>query len=339
MPKLAKIEKSPNFGFYTDIMWCCVPLLALSCFYYGARPALMALLAIFTAYLCDCIVTPLHGAGYRPHEPSSECFALLIVMMLPPSARYSIVIAAVIAAIIAKEAFGSEGHYPFHPSAVGLAVVGVSWPNEVFRYPTPGVPLPLWGSERVVLNESMNVALKSGGLPTASTLNLMIGNVAGPIGTVSAIVVAACGLLLLVRGRARVSTVLPFLIVCLLVPWLYPRLNELPAFSLPWTFVRQRIYLEKYILLSGITLFGSFFMACEPVTQPTRTSSRIVYGAVLGLLTIIFRYYGEYETGFCFALLMVNAIPEWLDRFARRAERMKFMKKEEKRLAKRIKQE
>ena len=339
MRKLAEIKKSPNYGFYTDMIWCCMPLLALSCFYYGLRPALLALLGVAVAYICDCIVTPLHGEGYRPHEPSSECFALLIVMMLPATARYSIVVAAVIAAIIAKEAFGGEGHYPFHPSAVGFVVVGVCWPEEVFRYPTPGTVLPLWNDGTVPLNEGINIALKSGGLPTATTLNLIIGNVVGPIGAAATIVIVACGLFLLVRGRVHLSTVVPFVLICLIIPWLLPRLNELPAFSWPWTYVRQRIYLEKYVLLSGAMLFAGIFLACEPVTQPTRTSSRIIYGLVLGILATVFRFFGEYETGVCFALLMVNAIPEWLDRVARRAERVRFMKKEEARLAKRIKQE
>ena len=49
-------------------------------------------------------------------------------------------------------------------------------------------------------------------------------------------------------------------------PWLFPHLNELPAFSWPWEFIRQRIYLEKYTLLSGTALFGAFFLICEPVS-------------------------------------------------------------------------
>ena len=43
----------------------------MSCYYYGARPALLALVAAATAYLCDCVLAPLHGHGYQPHEPSS----------------------------------------------------------------------------------------------------------------------------------------------------------------------------------------------------------------------------------------------------------------------------
>ena len=334
MPKRHKIERSANYGYYADVLWCCVPLIAMSCYYYGLRPALLALVAAVAAYLCDGILAPLHAKGYQSHEPSSECFAVLLTMLLPASVPFYVVIAGTVVAVFAKEAFGGEGHYPFHPSAVALAVVGLSWPNQVFFYPAPGTPLPLWDASSAALSAGMNATLSSGGLPTATTLNLVIGNVAGPIGAATILVVAACGLLLLCRGHLKLSTFLPYLILCVLIPWLLPNLNELPRFSFPWTFVRQRIYLEKYIVLSGSMLFGGIFLASEPVTQPNRVSSRVIYGIALGIFAAAMRYMSDYETGFCFALLLVNAIPEWLDMVARRAERIKFTRREEQRLAK-----
>ncbi|MUT94629.1 MAG: hypothetical protein EP147_01550 [Subdoligranulum sp.] len=104
-------------------------------------------------------------------------------------------------------------------------------------------------------------------------------------------------------------------------------------------FIRQRIYLEKYTLLSGTALFGAFFLICEPVTMPNRTSSRLIYGAALGIATYAFRIFSPYQSAICFALLIVGAIPEWLDLISHRTERIRFMKKEEQRLAKSTKPE
>ena len=70
---------------------------------------------------------------------------MLIVLLMPASVSYGIVIAAVIAAVLVKEAFGGEGHYPFHPAAVGAAIAGVSWPEHVYYYPAPGTQLPFEG--------------------------------------------------------------------------------------------------------------------------------------------------------------------------------------------------
>ena len=337
MPK--PIERSVNYDYYADILWCCVPLMVMAWFYYGPRPLLLMLVGLFTAYICDCLVTPLHGPQYRSHEPSSEAFAALIVLMMPASVPYGIVVTAVIMAVLLKETFGGEGHYPFHPAAVGMAVAALSWPDQVFRYPVPGTELPLWHVSADTLSAGMNTTLSSGGLPSDTTMNLLTGSVAGPLGTGAILVILACGLFLLCRGHLQLSTLLPYLIVCIAVPWLLPQLNDLPVLSFPWEYVRQRVYLEKYIILSGSMLFGGIFLACEPVTQPVRLSSRIIYGLLLGVATTAFRYNTVYETGICFALLIVGAFPEWLDRVARRTERMKFMKKEEKRRAQRAKPE
>ena len=306
---------------------------------YGLRPVLLMLAALVTAYLCDCALAPLHGEGYRAHEPSSECFAALIVLMMPASISYPIVIAAVIVAVLVKEAFGGEGHYPFHPAAVGVVVAGISWPKNVFSYPVPGTQLPLFGEVNTTLVEGMNATLRDGGLPSASTMNLLTGNVSAAVGTSAALVLMACGLFLLVRGRISPLVVIPFFVFVIGLPWLFPNLNELPTFSLPWEYIRQRFYLEKYVILSGTALFGGLFLICEPVTMPDRRMSRIIYGAALGIMTYVFRTFSPYECAVCCALLIVGSIPEWLDLISHRTERIRFMKKEEQRLAKSTKPE
>lgn len=216
MPNHMKIEHSENYDYYRDLLWCAVPLAGMAWYYYGPRPVLLLLAGLLTAYLCDCALAPLHGAGYHPHEPSSECFAALIVLMMPATVPYAVVVAAVIAAVLVKEAFGGEGHYPFHPAAVGMAVAGISWPGSVYSYPTPGSWLPVFGSiTDVTMNEGMNATLRDGGLPSASTMNLLTGNVPGGLGTSAILVIVACGLFLLVRGHVKTTVLVPFLIFCI----------------------------------------------------------------------------------------------------------------------------
>ena len=81
MPNRKKVERSANYSYYSDLLWCTVPLIGMSWYYYGARPVLLLLAALLTAYLCDCALAPLHGTGYQSHEPSSECFAALIALL------------------------------------------------------------------------------------------------------------------------------------------------------------------------------------------------------------------------------------------------------------------
>ena len=208
--------------------------------------------------------------------------------MMPASVPYGVVIAAVIMAVLIKETFGGEGHYPFHPAAVGVAVAALSWPGEVFRYPAPGTVLPLWDVPDEALSAGMNAALSGGGLPSDTTMNLFTGAVAGPLGTGAILVILACALFsACARPPAAVHTAaVPDRLHC---GALAAAAAQRPAcVQPPWEYVRQRVYLEKYIILGGSMLFGGIFLVCEPVTQPARLSSRIIYGLLLGVAATVF---------------------------------------------------
>ena len=53
MAKQPTIERSENYGYYSDLLWCAVPLTGMAWYYYGLRPVLLMLAALVTAYLCD----------------------------------------------------------------------------------------------------------------------------------------------------------------------------------------------------------------------------------------------------------------------------------------------
>ena len=116
-----------------DIVWMMLPLLAVSCYLYGARPAVMCLVGSITAAFCDRLVAWLRG---RPHDrtENSSIPAVLVMLMLMPAtlSYYIVVITAMVVVLVAKAPFGGYGHYPFNPSAVGYAVAAVSWPDQVF---------------------------------------------------------------------------------------------------------------------------------------------------------------------------------------------------------------
>ena len=70
----------------------------------------------------------------------------------------------------------------------------------------------------------------------------------------------------------------------------------------------------RYELVSGATLYSAIFLISEPYTCPRRRLGQVVYGVLLGCLSMVFRYVGVYETGVCFAILVMNGLSGWLDR-------------------------
>ena len=308
-------------GAHTDLVYMCLPLIAMAVFFYGPRPALLCTVAVVTANLCDRLVALLRGQKYEKGEWSSEAFALLVTLMMPATASYyMVVIGTLTAVLVGKEAFGGYGACLFHPAAVGYAVVAVSWPERMFAYPDTSLFafLPLGSVTGVSLVDSPSHMLREGGLPTIDSVDLVLGNYAGPMGTTVLLVILACAVFLLHRRRMGLVVPLSFIFACAFIAFFFPRLGDL-AFAAPWEQLLQRLQVLKYELCTGGVLFGAVFLINDPVTLPKSNSSRLVYGLVLGVATMLFRYYGTYETGVCFALLAVGAVSGWLDRAVQRA--------------------
>ena len=211
------VSRHGSLMVYQDLLVATLPLLAMAVFLYGPRPALLWLAAVVTANLCDQLVAFLRHRPFDPLEFSNESFGAMLVLLLPASVSYYVVIVSVaVAVLVGKEAFGGLGCYPFHPTAVGYAVAAVSWPEQVFSFPQPGTWLPLVNAGSAGLIQSASYTLKNGGTPRIDTLNLMLGNYAGPMGATAVVILVACALLLAVRRR----TALPgdLLRHCLAVP-------------------------------------------------------------------------------------------------------------------------
>ena len=70
----------------------------------------------------------------------------------------------------------------------------------------------------------------------------------------------------------------------------------------------------KFELLTSAIVFYAVFMLNEPATTPKNPKAKIIFGLLCGVLTMLFRYYGSFEIGGCFALLLINATEGYWDR-------------------------
>ncbi len=314
MPRTKRVLPPLEYErYYKDTAWMALPLLCLPCYFYGLRPVALCLVALVVANLCDRVVAKLRARPYDSKDCSSESFAMLLVLLMPASVPWYVLVMSVLACVlIGKEAFGGYGSYPFHPTAVGYAIAAVSWPEHMFQYPQLFTKLPLVITSDISLSSGMTATLKNGGLPIISDFELFLGEYAGPIGATAALVLAACALFLWVRRDVNFPTIFSFLFVCAMILFLFPRQEGLDGAIMET--VAERLNVVKFEMLSGSMLFGAVLLICEPYTCPKHWLSRFLYGALLGVVAMMFRYYGVYETGICFALLMVSTIASWLDR-------------------------
>jgi len=296
--------RHPDFAANCDLLFGLFPLAFMAVYLYGPRPAMMLAVSLLTALVCDFIVAKMRRQHYDASENSSLVFAAAFTLMLPATAAYYIVAAGTaLAILIGKHAFGGAGSFPFHPSALAYAAVTVSWPEPLFKYPKPFSAIGVFDTSSAVMAESSAHVLRSGGVPNIPSLDLVLGNYAGPMGATFCLVIGAVAIYLLLKRRISFELPAAFLATCALISVIFPRVAT-----------ATRVEVLKYELLSGALVYAAVFLLGDASTAPKNRLARVAYGVLAGFLTMMFRYYGSYELGVCFALLLTGAFSSYLDR-------------------------
>lgn len=290
-------------GTTAGAMWrvvvALIPALACSLWVFGLGAAMVTVISVLACMGTEYFITrfmlkcrPTLGDG------SAALTGLLLAMNLPSNLPpWTIVIGAVVAIGIAKMAFGGLGCNIFNPALVGRVFLLLSFPVQMTSWPLPGA-----GMEYLDAATGATVlgAIKMGEL-SASDINvadLLVGNTGGSLGEVGALALIAGGL---------------FLVLSKVITWHIPVSVVVSAalFSLS---VGGDIAVE---LLSGGLLLGAIFMATDYVTSPMTRSGMLIYGAGIGVITIIIRYWGAYPEGVSFAILLMNGCTPLINRLCR----------------------
>lgn len=322
-----------------DMIVMTLPLLVMGVFFYGPRVIALALAAALTAKIADKFAAMLRGRRYDATENSSITTALIITLLMPATVRFEVLIIAVLAGVlVGKAAFGGYGCYPFNPAAVGYCIVAVSWPEEIFRYPQPQSWLintqwtaenlwKVWSLADAPLTDGPSFVLKNGGLPQINTWNLLLGNYVGPLGVTACLVILACAVYLVLKKRLPLGAPVTFLLTAAVLVFLLPRAPEGAWMISILDNPMQRLQAVKYEMLSSAFIFSAVFLISDPCTLPKNKTSQCVYGFLIGISTIVFRYFGTYELGVCFSLLVVNSVSGYFDRMVANIQARRTAKK------------
>ena len=141
-------------------------------------------------------------------------------------------------------------------------------------------------------------------LPEESILDMFLGNCPGSIGEISALALLLGGAYLVVRKVISIRIPLFYIGTVALLTFLFPQGND----RLSWMAAN---------LFSGGLMLGAIFMATDYVTSPITKLGQILYAVGCGLLTVAIRYFGGYNEGVSYAILVMNACVILLDRLGR----------------------
>lgn len=292
-------------SIFADVLVPLCLLTVIPFIYVGGRVAVTILTPIVTCVLAELVFCIFAKKQIPLSDMSAIITGFIIAMLLPVTVPlYVPVCASVFAICIVKMPFGGMGKNIFNPAAAGVAFSILCFSEEVFKYRDTKLisPLPFFGSEGITYASSPLSVIAEGKRPDIYSAELLLGNFPGPLGTTTVLVIAACFLYMVMRRTISWHIPVCFVAASAFIAFCWPRIP-----GSRWESV-------LFELISGALVFCAVFVATEPVTSPKTKVGRVLYGILGGVLTMLMRYFGSFEEGVCFAILLINAIAPQLDK-------------------------
>lgn len=290
-----------------------VPLLLCGTVLYGPRVLLLNAVAVVTARVVDVIVSMVRRQEFDGHDNSSILAALIFCLMLPVNIpTYVVVVSVFLTILVGKHLFGGKDVYPFNLAALAMCCAAVNWPDAVFSAVKPFTKVDLITGKAAFATASNASLLKDGAVPAYDTFQLLLGNYPASMGADFVIVIIALGLFLMIKRRIAWHVPVTFLATCAVIAFAFPRVY---GFS----------HLDSLLLemLNGQVFYMALFMLSEPTTTPHTPKAKIIFGILCGIMGMLFRYFGSFEIGTCFALLIVNTLDGYIERLVSGNKRVK----------------
>ncbi|MDR1675756.1 MAG: RnfABCDGE type electron transport complex subunit D, partial [Tannerella sp.] len=237
-------------------------------------------------------------------DGSAILTGVLLAFCLPSNLPcWMIVIGAAVSIGVAKMSFGGLGNNPFNPALVGRVFLLISFPVQMTLWPRPTA----WNTAYLDAETAATplALLKGDSANLPHLMDMLLGNMGGSLGEASAVALAVGLAILLVRKV--ITWHIPASI--LLTVFVFTDILHLAD---PETFVSPWMH-----LFTGGLLLGAFFMATDYVTSPMTVPGMWVYGAGIGILTVLIREFGSYPEGISFAILIMNAFTPLINMYVK----------------------
>ena len=278
-------------------------LLVPSVFLQGMRGAFVTAISVLACMMTDAICCLMRKIRYDIKDTAVPFWGLAAALMMPSTIPMGLVILSSVLCIgVGKHLFGGSDNIIFCPPAISAAFLIICYPANMLYFARYGDKVDAFTQYTGTLVRSLEYSLNLHNVPAQSLGDTVMGFVAGPIATVYIAVIMICGICMILRRSNSGFVVLPCLLTAGLLAFLFPRAGVSGLNSV------------VYELSSEYLFFGTVFLAAEPYRIPQRTAGKILYGIFLGYTTMMFRFFGQTEGSFVFALLIMGALESSFDR-------------------------
>jgi Na+-transporting NADH:ubiquinone oxidoreductase subunit B len=229
---------------------------------------------------------------------------LLIPLIMPVDLPlWMLAISVVFAVIIGKEAFGGTGMNILNPALLARAFAFFAYAGSMSGDTT-------WVADAAttdgVSGETILGALAQGKEVGASAMDMFMGYIPGSVGETSVLMILIGAAFLIFTGIASWRIMLATIIGGGVTAFLFSFWGANALMNFPWW---------QHLMVGGF-LFGTVFMATDPVTAAQTTKGKWIYGILIGVLAILVRVFNSaYPEGMMMAILLMNVFAPLIDHY------------------------
>ncbi len=257
---------------------------------------------------------------------SAVITAWLLALAIPPLAPWwLVVVGTLFAIIIAKQLYGGLGYNPFNPAMIGYAVLLISFPVLMTKWPAAlqlaQTKLGFIDQLQFIFDGTLPLEAKLDAVTSATPLDYLKTQLTLKheiAGIKEAPIFGALG----AKGGEYVT--IAYLLGGLylwqqkIISWHFPTafLGALALISGVFWIVNPAHFASPiFHLFSGASMLCAFFIITDPVSGPTTPKGKLWFAAGVALITYLVRVYGGYPDGVAFAVIFMNICVPLIDAY------------------------
>ncbi len=277
------LSKDTTHSLMLDVILALLPATVFGVYRFGWYAGVLVIVSIATCVAAEYIWEKAMKKPLTLNDYSAVLTGLLLGLNLPVSVPIWLpIIGGAFAIIVVKQLYGGLGQNFMNPALAARCFLLLAFAGLMNDFSVDGVS-----------SATPLAALKAG--ESANLLDMFFGLTPGVIGETSAALLLAGGLFLLVRK-----------VISWEIPVIY--IGTVAVFVLLFGGHGADFYYVACEICGGGLMLGAFFMATDYVTSPITFKGRVVYAVLIGVLTGVFRVFGNMAEGVSFAIIIGNIL-------------------------------
>ena len=294
-----------------DVIIAMLPALAFAIFNFGLRALTLTAVSVVGCIFWEWLYRKLMKKPQSIGDLSCVVTGMLLAFVCPVQMPYwMILIGDFFAIIVVKQLFGGIGKNFLNPALAGRAVLLASYAGTMTSWVDPAAgKAPIIGSVADVVTTATPLAVMKTGdfaalTDTYNVGNMFIGQIPGSLGEVSALALLIGGAYLIWRKVINWQTPVSYIATVAVLAFLFPKQGSGIAWML-------------YSIFGGGLFLGAFFMATDYATSPVTKKGQLIFGIGCGLFTVLIRYFGSYNEGVCYSIMVMNLLVALIDKYTK----------------------